>query len=397
MSDYGIIYIVKNTYYGKNIFKVGKSSRTLDERLKELSSDTSVLGKFEACAIFFVEDIHTAEIKCHKALNNYRLQSNREFFEVNYAKLLDIVKKQIEEFYIQEKIILKVEKEDEELLLKENEENKLKIEQERIKKQEQIEAKNLNLESIFNQSSIDKDNSIEKEKRDNEKEAQKRLDRVNKFKPIFDSKMDELKKLIEKIPFINTYKYAPDYYSRKYSYGYVFILSKKNSPKIQESINYNTEFDKLVQLYIDGLPVPENLEHLLKNQRGRERLPVKGFKDWQVFPPERKRISYDVSNSEYDFEHKASDDIKCIAIVFNGNDGVISLVEYTEDENKYTKAKHWAKSAIRGREGFKNFGNFFTQITKKLAEFQVEQNKLESNYSQVKFTDIRDPKEDKLI
>ena len=209
--------------------------------------------------------------------------------------------------------------------------------------------------------------------------------------------MDELKKLIEKIPFINTYKFAPDNYSRKYSYGNVFILSKKNSPKLQESINYNTEFDKLIQLYIDGLPIPENLEHLLKNQRGRERLPVKGFKDWQVFPPERKRISYDVNNSDIDFKYEASDDIKCIAIVFDGNYGTISLVEYSENENPFSKAKHWVRSPIGGGRGYKNFGNFFTQITKKLAEFQVEQNKLESNYSQVKFTDIRDPKEDKLI
>ena len=101
MSDYGIIYVVKNSHYGKDIFKVGKSSRTLDERIKELSGDTGVLGKFEGCAIFVVKDIHTAEYKCHNALDKFRLQSNREFFQINYAKLINIIRNQIQEFYIE--------------------------------------------------------------------------------------------------------------------------------------------------------------------------------------------------------------------------------------------------------------------------------------------------------
>ena len=45
MSDYGIIYVVKNSHYGKDIFKVGKSSRTLDERIKELCLNTIAAHK----------------------------------------------------------------------------------------------------------------------------------------------------------------------------------------------------------------------------------------------------------------------------------------------------------------------------------------------------------------
>ena len=39
-----------------------------------------------------------------------------------------------------------------------------------------------------------------------------------------------------------------------------------------------------------------------------------------------------------------------------------------------------------------DFGNFFIEITKKLAEFQAEQNNLESNFTKIKLNDIKDPK-----
>lgn len=88
MSKYGLIYIVSNSEQKKNLFKIGKTSRTIEERIKELNSATGTLGKFKPHATFLVEDIDNIEKKLHSKLSDLRYQKNREFFESNYTELL---------------------------------------------------------------------------------------------------------------------------------------------------------------------------------------------------------------------------------------------------------------------------------------------------------------------
>jgi hypothetical protein len=95
---YGAIYIAHNPRNGDNTFKVGMTERSVDERMKELSAATSNLGTYSAAAFFIVTDIDSAEKACHKRLKKYRVQSNREFFELSFPRLLQIVKDEIEPY-----------------------------------------------------------------------------------------------------------------------------------------------------------------------------------------------------------------------------------------------------------------------------------------------------------
>ena len=72
--------------------------RIIEERMKELTSSTSTLGTYTACAYFIVYDCDAAEQACHKALNRYRVQDNREFFEVPLSRLIRIVSEQVEPY-----------------------------------------------------------------------------------------------------------------------------------------------------------------------------------------------------------------------------------------------------------------------------------------------------------
>jgi len=92
MAKYGIIYIAQNSAYGKNVFKVGKSEREVRERMVELNSATGVIGKFDPVAFFAVNDIDSAEAKCHLVLRDYRVQPDREFFEIERDRLIEIVR-----------------------------------------------------------------------------------------------------------------------------------------------------------------------------------------------------------------------------------------------------------------------------------------------------------------
>lgn len=95
---YGVIYIAHNPRDGDNTFKVGKTERTVEERMKELTSSTSNLGTYAAHAYFVVYDIDAAEQACHRALQRYRVQDNREFFEVPLPRLIRIVSEQIQPY-----------------------------------------------------------------------------------------------------------------------------------------------------------------------------------------------------------------------------------------------------------------------------------------------------------
>jgi hypothetical protein len=95
---YGAIYIAHNPRDGDNTFKVGKTERTVEERMKELTSATATLGSYTACAYFVVNDIDAAEEACHKRLNHYRVQDNREFFELPLARLIRIVKEEVQRY-----------------------------------------------------------------------------------------------------------------------------------------------------------------------------------------------------------------------------------------------------------------------------------------------------------
>ena len=95
---YGAIYIAHNPRDGENTFKVGKTERALEERMKELKPSTSNLGRYTACAYFIVYDTDAAEQACHRALRQYRVQDNREFFDLPFSRLLRMISAQVQPY-----------------------------------------------------------------------------------------------------------------------------------------------------------------------------------------------------------------------------------------------------------------------------------------------------------
>ena len=90
MGHYGIVYIAGNDQHPSNVYKIGGSSRDVDERMRELSNETATYGTFEAKATFPVTDWEAAEASCHNQL--YEYQDDKEFFKAPYNELLDVVR-----------------------------------------------------------------------------------------------------------------------------------------------------------------------------------------------------------------------------------------------------------------------------------------------------------------
>jgi hypothetical protein len=92
MSEPGYVYILTNPSFREDWVKIGKSSRPVDVRSKELDN-TAVPLPFEIFATMKTVKYNEAEKLVHKYIErftNLRIRNNREFFNVKPEVALDI-------------------------------------------------------------------------------------------------------------------------------------------------------------------------------------------------------------------------------------------------------------------------------------------------------------------
>ena len=90
----GYVYILTNPSFREDWVKIGKSSRPVDVRSKELDN-TAVPLPFEIYATFRTVKYNEVEKLVHKSIDRFthlRIRQNREFFNVSPQVALDIFK-----------------------------------------------------------------------------------------------------------------------------------------------------------------------------------------------------------------------------------------------------------------------------------------------------------------
>jgi len=80
----GRVYVLRNEHMRELLVKVGKTVREAENRAKELTKATGVPGKYHVLVQEYVYDVDYAERLIHDRLMSYRLQPNREFFQLPY-------------------------------------------------------------------------------------------------------------------------------------------------------------------------------------------------------------------------------------------------------------------------------------------------------------------------
>lgn len=94
MKEAGYVYILTNPSFKEDWVKIGKSSRPVDIRSKELDN-TAVPLPFKIYATLKTAKYEQVEKMIHKTidrLTDLRIRQNREFFNVSPAMALDILK-----------------------------------------------------------------------------------------------------------------------------------------------------------------------------------------------------------------------------------------------------------------------------------------------------------------
>ena len=87
----GIIYVMRNASHEKDIFKIGLTTRTSEERSNELTRSTSSPDSFLIVQDWEVSDCVKAEKLIHEYLEKYRVNPRREFFKAPYKEIVKII------------------------------------------------------------------------------------------------------------------------------------------------------------------------------------------------------------------------------------------------------------------------------------------------------------------
>lgn len=87
--DPGIVYVVRSESHGNDVFKVGLTRRSAEERARELSRATGVPLPFDVLVAWEVGDCAAIERAAHERLDEYRLNERREFFRVGISHIID--------------------------------------------------------------------------------------------------------------------------------------------------------------------------------------------------------------------------------------------------------------------------------------------------------------------
>jgi len=86
-----IIYILTNEAM-PGFVKIGKTSTSLEQRIKELSGSTSIPVPFTCFYACIVENAGFVEKQLHNAFDNHRINPRREFFQIDPERVVAALK-----------------------------------------------------------------------------------------------------------------------------------------------------------------------------------------------------------------------------------------------------------------------------------------------------------------
>ena len=91
----GVLYILRCTAMKEEIYKVGWTSRTAEERAQELSSNSGVPMSFVVVRYWEHCDPAALETSVHAMLDPYRFNDRREFFHAPYRTIEGIIEQEL--------------------------------------------------------------------------------------------------------------------------------------------------------------------------------------------------------------------------------------------------------------------------------------------------------------
>ena len=87
----GYIYVL-STRNAPNLLKVGYTERQVEERVREINAATGVAIPFGVRPLWTVKNARIVESDIHELLKDYRVRSDREFFDLDFRYAFPIIR-----------------------------------------------------------------------------------------------------------------------------------------------------------------------------------------------------------------------------------------------------------------------------------------------------------------
>lgn len=87
----GFVYVLSNQAI-PNLFKIGYTLTSVEQRVSELNSSTSIPEKFEIELVFACGNPRLVESQIHSELSEYRHNDRREFFRSTFEKTYSVLR-----------------------------------------------------------------------------------------------------------------------------------------------------------------------------------------------------------------------------------------------------------------------------------------------------------------
>lgn len=90
-KDAGWIYVL-STREARTTLKIGRTDRSVIERVREINAATGVVIPWSARRVYRVRDTKKIEKAIHENLGQYRIREDREFFELEISKADEVIR-----------------------------------------------------------------------------------------------------------------------------------------------------------------------------------------------------------------------------------------------------------------------------------------------------------------
>lgn len=93
----GEVYVMRSAQHEKDVYKIGFTTKSSDERAQQLGSTSGQPDMFNVVESWNVRVPRQIEQQVHKILAEYRINQKREFFKVKYARIHETIERIIRE------------------------------------------------------------------------------------------------------------------------------------------------------------------------------------------------------------------------------------------------------------------------------------------------------------
>jgi hypothetical protein len=94
--DPGFVYVMRSDAHALDVYKIGLTRRTSDERARELSYATAAPLPFGVLTHWEVGDCAGIEAEIHRRLEAYRINERREFFRLPLRSIISVINAVVE-------------------------------------------------------------------------------------------------------------------------------------------------------------------------------------------------------------------------------------------------------------------------------------------------------------